>query len=303
MKLMYDSYETMPASKVTRDGIKTVLGDKDNISLKLMDDVIYATKDGIDLKIRMIYPQSYKNMGDKLPIYCHIQGSAWFKQNLNNHIFDFVDIAREGYIIAIIEYRPSPDFKFPTQVIDAKDAVCYLYDNAEELRIDTNNMYVSGDSSGGHTSLLCWATWNSTQLMSAERKLPEIRAFIDLYGVVDLVSLAYYPSTTDHVSDNNPESLVLGYNPQTYPEKAKEASVLSYIDEMSNNSPLLVMHGNKDVLVPYEQSVELYDQCIKFNKDIVMYCVDEANHGGSMFFTPSTINIILDFIQKHKKSI
>lgn len=296
---IYDSYETLPKSKTDVEGIKIIPGDKTNIRAKYYGDITYATKDGIDLHLKMIVPDEY-NKKEKYPILCHIQGSAWFKQNLFDHIFDLVDIVKAGYIVAIVEYRPSPQYKFPTQVLDAKSAIKYIYDHAASLNVDTNNIFVSGDSSGGHTAALCWATWQTNQLTNTPN-LPSVNAFIDIYGVVDLETMPLEPSTMDHASIDSPESQIIGCNPIDNPKIAAKASVPTYIHKNIDNQPLLILHGNKDILVPYKQSIELYQKCLIESKNVEMYCIDDASHGGSIFYTPKTLALIIDFLNKHQK--
>jgi len=58
---------------------------------------------------------------------------------------------------------------------------------------------------------MCWATWNSQQLDAEPSKpLPEVKAFINYYGVADFTSIADYASTVPHDSPSSPENLLLG---------------------------------------------------------------------------------------------
>ena len=119
------SYEEMKKSTAIVEGMKIIEGDINNLRAKISTDIIYCNRDGVDLKLRMIYPE---HLGEtkKYPLYFHVQGSAWMKQDLNNHILDFKDIVRHGFIVAIVEYRHSGIAKFPAQVIDAKNAMRYI---------------------------------------------------------------------------------------------------------------------------------------------------------------------------------
>lgn len=44
-----------------------------------------------------------------------------------------------------------------------------------------------------------------------------------------------------------------------------------------------MIHGNKDRLVPFGQSVLLYNTLKENNKDVTFYCVENADHGGAAF--------------------
>lgn len=209
-KMKYD-YATMPRSDAETTGMQIIKGRREQVRAYIdKDDLIYQRKGGQNLKIRMVYPDGL-TLNEKNPLIIHVQGSGWFKQDLNDHILDLKDVITAGYILAIIEYLPIPNFTFPSQIEDAKTAVRYLYKHADQLGIDTKNIFLMGDSSGGHTSLMCWATWGTDQL-DAENKedpLPDIQDFIDLYGIVDLLTITAAALAVDHKHPTSPDSLIL----------------------------------------------------------------------------------------------
>ncbi|SDB83478.1 Acetyl esterase/lipase [Pelagirhabdus alkalitolerans] len=277
-----------------------IQGDHQHIRAKMeRDDLVYQTKGGRDLRIRMVYPD-YHHEKKIYPLIMHVQGSAWFEQNLNGQILDFKDIVTSGYVLAIVEYLPLPEATFPSHVEDAKMAIRYLNRHADKLGIDMENTFISGDSSGGHTALMCWATWNTDQLDVSTEPLPPIKGCIDLYGVVDIVSIADAESAIDHTLSDSPEALLIGgKKPIEHVEKAEEASVIHYLDNAKTYPPLLIMHGNKDTVVPFEQSVQLFEYCQSANIDAEMYCVDDADHGGSLFYCDAVIQTMIQFLNRH----
>ena len=285
------------------DGVKIIKGDHGNIRAKMdREDVVYQRKEGRNLRIRFVYPQQ-DNTERRYPLVMHIQGSAWREQNLNDHILDFKDIVTAGYVLAIVEYLPVPYGTFPSQVEDAKTAMRYIVEHADEHQVDIENLFVSGDSSGGHTALMCWATWDSSQLDTSSEPLPEIQGVIDLYGVVDLLKFKEDNSNANATHAGSPEAQLLGgYIPTEHPEKAKKASVLNYIHEKTDNAPLLILHGTKDSLVGFNQSVRLYEKAKETNKDVTFYAVEDGEHGLSVFYNEETIQVIIDFLNKQKTS-
>lgn len=295
------NYETMPKSEARTKGMHVINGELNHIRARMEpEDIIYQRKNGKNLKLRLIYPDAVQ-MDKTLPLIIHIQGSSWFKQNLNDHIFDLKKIVTSGYILAIVEYLPIPEAVFPSQVEDAKTAVRYLYHHAEELGIDTENLFLSGDSSGGHTALICWATWESNVLDSSTEQLPSIRACIDLYGIVNFVTITEQQSAVDHAMNNSPDTLLLnGSIPSENHEVAEKASVPYYLKKTKQTVPLLIMHGNKDTVVPFEQSVELYEQCKQQGVDAEFYCIDNADHGGPVFYVKEVLDTLINFLDYHK---
>ena len=55
-------------------------------------------------------------------------------------------------MIAVVEYRHSGIAPFPAQAIDTRNAIRYMKLHAKEYKTDVNQMFVAGDSSGGHTA-------------------------------------------------------------------------------------------------------------------------------------------------------
>ncbi|MFC6464528.1 alpha/beta hydrolase fold domain-containing protein [Marinilactibacillus sp. GCM10026970] len=296
--LKYNTH-TMPKSKAHSEGMKTIQADIRNVRGSIIkEDRIYQRKKDRNLRIRMVYPDAI-NIQKPFPLLIHVQGSAWFEQDLNGKILDFKSLILAGYALAIVEYVPLPDAVFPSQVEDIKMAIRYLDSHAKEMDLDPDKFIISGDSSGGHTALMAWATWNSQQLDAANTDLPDLKACIDLYGVYDFVTITKQTSATDHTQPTSPDGLLIGGKaPDEYPEDAKRASVPYYLKDSNILAPLLIIHGNKDTLVPFEQSVELYDFCKQKNIQADFYCVDGADHGGPTFYTSEVIQIILDFMNK-----
>ena len=236
-----------------------------------------------------------ENDHTKYPLLIHVQGSAWMKQNMNDHVVDFKEIVQAGYMVAIIQYRDSSIVKIPGQVEDVKDAARYLINHKDEIGFDASRIFLSGDSSGGHTALMCWATWPT------HNDLPEVSAFMDFYGVVEFKEFLNQTSAVDHSGMMSPEGMALGKamdDPECEP-LATQASILTHIHKNVENKPLLVLHGNKDRLVPFEQSILLYNKAKQENKDITFYAVNNADHGGSGFYCKAVYDIIINFLNTH----
>lgn len=298
------TYRTMPKSTAYTEGMQMLEGDTDSKRVLLAGDVVYATKDGRDLHLRILRPQSVDGPDDNTvyPVLMHVQGSGYLKQNMNDHLEDLKEIAAAGYVVAVIEYRDSTIVKMPGQVYDVKDAARYVAAHAEELRVDASRMYLSGDSSGGHAALMSWATWPVSGLVDeGQGELPAICAFMDFYGCVEFVELLKQESALDHSGAFSAEGFALGV-PAGTPEameRSIECSVLTYVKPEVNNAPLLVLHGNKDRTVPFEQSVMLYEAAKQAGKDVTFYCVNNADHGGSAFYCKAVHDTIINFLNTH----
>ncbi len=62
--------------------------------------------------------------------------------------------AATGAVVASVEYRLAPEFKYPAQVEDTLDALEFLLENGGDLGLDTSKVAVAGESAGGHLTIV-----------------------------------------------------------------------------------------------------------------------------------------------------
>lgn len=298
MKELY-TYEEFEEDLSSYPGMKTIKG-YDRLGVKCYPDEVYATKDGIDLHVRVIAPITLDKT-KRYPLVVHIQGSAWMKQNLNSNMGNLMPIVEAGYILAIVEYRYTPKYRFPCQVEDGKSAVRFLMQHADEFHIDTNNVFISGDSSGGHTSMCMMATWDSKECDEEKTELPKLNGCINLYGSLNCLTMNDAPSAYDHDDIESPASIFLGFQAKTNPEEAYKTTPFYYITSETKLPPILMMHGSKDRTVPFIQSLNFYKYLVELNKECEFYKVEKADHGGNVFYCKETMEAIINFLNRNTK--
>ena len=108
------------------------------------------------------------------------------------------------------------------------------------------------------------------------------------------------PSAQDHRDPNSPEGILIGGS--TFwitPAKSNRRFQLPISTKTKEIPPFLIIHGNKDRLVPFGQSVLLYEALKQNDKSVVMYKLDGADHGGSSFWTEEVLEIVNRFLREH----
>ena len=90
-----------------------------------------------------------------------------------------------------------------------------------------------------------------------------------------------------------------GVNVLENPDKVKPTVPMNYISADSALPPFLIIHGSKDRLVPFGQSVMLFEALKNAGKTAEFYQLKGADHGGSAFWTESVLDIVEQFITKH----
>ncbi len=238
----------------------------------------------------------------KRPLVVFVQGSGWGPQNLYAAIPQLSELAHRGYVVASVEHRPSTQATAPAQIQDVKTAIRYLRANAAKYGIDTQRVAIWGDSSGGHMAALVATTVGRAEFATPDYadQSDAVQAVADFYGVSDLTTMGRFPSWIEHDAEGSPGSLMLGGSPPTQRDKAVAHSPVTYIKADRQIPPFLLLHGDRDVIVPFNQSVGLYEALRDAGKDVVFYKVEEGNHGWQ-FWSPQVMQIVVDFLDQKLK--
>lgn len=265
-------------------------------SCTYLHDIVYAKYGNIERKLQIIIPTQ---AGHKFPLIVFVQGSAWRKQDIYCAIPNLSHIAAKGYVIASVEIRDTDMEPFPAALEDVKCAIRFMRKNAAEYGIDTNNVAVWGDSSGGHLSLMTGLTIGDYNNGLYMEQSDEVSAVVDYYGVADILTLGKHNSILDHDAADSPEGLFLGGKVKENIELAKKASPI-YQDLDKNLPPFLIIHGDSDNIVHVTQSIDMYKALMEHGQRVLFYKVVGADHGVGIW-NPQVLDITEKFLSANLK--
>ena len=232
----------------------------------------------------------------RMPCVVFIQGSGWGKQNCYSTLPMLIDIARMGFVVASVEYRPAFVEPFPGFVSDVKAAIRFLKANSELYGIDPTRIAIWGDSSGGHTSLMVGSTGWTKEFDDGiyPEQDSSVCACVAYYGVSEFSPFLEGGKYARPFLFNH----ILGDEGAKRPDAVQWISPVSYIHEEQNYPPFLLMHGDVDATVPFEQSVFMYNKLRQCGKRVDLYKVRGANH-GQFFWTPEVLQITGQFLKAY----
>jgi acetyl esterase/lipase len=285
----------IPPDLTGPEGMQVIFGDKsESYSAVYLPDIEYARYGDRTLKLNLLQP---KNAKGPHPLLVYIQGSGWLPQSLYQNIPQLADFAHRGYLVASVEYRHSLEARFPAQIQDVKAAIRFLRANAEKYSLDPERVAVWGDSSGGHLAAMTGVSDGIMEFntLNYAAESSGVKAVVDFYGPTDLLQMNQFPSKIDHDAANSPESLLVGGPLQENKARATQANPISYISREKPLPPFLIMHGDQDELVPFNQSVLLYQALKEARQDVTFYKVKGAGH-GSGFWTLEILEIVHRFL-------
>ena len=205
-----------------------------------------------------------------------------------------------GFAVASVDFRQSTEARFPAQVHDIKAAIRYLRANAPAYGYRADKIAIAGDSSGGHLAALVGVTNDHRELEGTVGDNPKqsssIQAIVSYYGASDLRTILAQ-STPFGLNMRRPAlERLLGALPDQVPELAALASPVSHVD--AQDPPLMLLHGDQDPQMPINQSHELQGAYEKLGLDVTFVVVHGAAHGGAVFYSPSYLKPVLEFLTR-----
>ena len=197
-----------------------------------------------------------------------------------------------GYLVVSINYRLYPAAQFPAMIQDVKCAVRFLRANAVQYNLDPNRIGAVGVSAGGHLAALLGTTdasagWDVGEYLDQSSR---VQAVIAMAGVMDL-------------SRNFPNTDIEAMRRVGFGEfNMVEASPISHVSP--DAPPFLLIHGDRDEVVPVEQSQRMYERLVQANVPARLVVVQNAAHSftapeGTTPTIPEVNQIILDFLAQH----
>ena len=195
------------------------------------DQLLYKKIDTTQLYLT-VYPSTIKEATKKLPAIVFFFGGGWNNGTVKQFEPQALYFSQRGMVCILVDYRVKEKQKTtPFESLkDAKSAIRYIREHANELHIDPSKIIAAGGSAGGH--------------------LAAATAIINDYNEsTDNTAISCIPDALvlfNPVFDNGPG----GYGYERIGEAYKNFSPLHNIK--SGAPPTIVFLGDKDHLVPVE---------------------------------------------------
>jgi acetyl esterase/lipase len=210
-----------------------------------------------------------------------------------------IELVAAGYAVAAINYRLSQHALFPAQIEDCKAAVRWLRDRADTYGIDQDRFAAYGPSAGGHLAAMLGTTGHVRTFDVGEHLdvSSRVQAVVDLFGPTDFLQMDAHrlPDGMVHDAADSPESQLIGGPIQEHPDRVARANPVTYV--AADAPPFLIVHGDRDPLVPHHQSELLAAALTKAGDSVIFYTVKGGGHGR--FDDPKVPELVMDFLRKN----
>lgn len=267
----------------------------------LKPNVPFATPDGEELAMQILKPMWRSENEKGFPLVVFIQGSAWTKPNMFWELPQLTMLARRGFVVASVTHRSALTAKAPAFLMDVKTAIRFLRAHAEEYDVDKNRVCAWGTSSGGNTALLLGMTGDDPAFRSEDypEESDAVCAVVDCFGPTDLNKMmeVQYKMTATEDQQNLFARLAGGETVEACREPLRKISPIQYVKPGCKFPPFLMLHGDADSVVLYEDTEELYNKLNECGCEAELVRVTDAPHEGN-FWSEQLLEIIFSFIQE-----
>lgn len=259
-------------------------------NVELVRGVAFCQGGGRTLKLHIVRPKPQP--AAPMPVVVWVHGGGWRSGNKEQGLARIIPLAQRGYLGVTVEYRLSQEAIFPAQIEDVKCAIRFLRAKAKEYGLDSEHIGAWGSSAGGHLAALLGTSGGVTELEGKggwADYSSRVQAVVDWFGPTDF-------SLINRPDPMGAENLLLGGTPAQKPELARLASPVAHVS--ADDPPFLIQHGDRDPLVPVEQS-KLFEAALKAaGVSAALTILPGAGHGGAAFTTTENLEKIYGFFDQ-----
>ncbi len=216
------------------------------------------------------------------PTLVWIHGGNWIGGSKDASLLTLLPFFQLGWNVVNVDYRLLQQAPAPAAAEDCHCALRWVYEHAKEYNIDASRVVVSGNSAGGHLSLLAAMAPLSAGL---DTQCPgpadlTVAAVINWYGFPNLLDVL--TGRTANTAVNN----WIGTRADRQ-DLALKLSPSSYV--RASSPPVLTIHGNQDPTSPHEHAVAFHAQLTRAGVVNQLLTIPNGKHGG--FTNAETLRI------------
>ncbi|MDR1206745.1 MAG: alpha/beta hydrolase [Peptococcaceae bacterium] len=245
------------------------------------------------------------------PVIFYVHGGGWTQGSKTEGFLDgIIGAVDSGYAVVSVDYRLAPKVSFPEFLFDIKTAVRWARAKAGEYGFDPDRFAMTGDSAGGHLTLMAGFTAGRPEYSDAKYGFAgysdELQAICDMYGPSVLAGPTarfYLDSGVKRVARdaaNRPDDYEVAFGTAN-PNLLTLISPIRHVHK--DIPPTLIMHGVQDGVVPYQHSTLLFEKikevCGEGKAELVLY--EDRNHADFAFNTKENCDTVLKFFDKYLK--
>ena len=259
-------------------------------------DIIYGRQADLALTMDVFTPGNANGAA-----IVHLANGGWHRAH--DEPVTFAEWLRRGYTVFRVVVASEPKFTIPEQKIDVDRAVRFIRYHAQEYGVDPLRLGITGASSGGHLALLQAGAGDDGNPRSpdpVERTSSRVQAAAVFFPLTDFLNYGgpgiVQCGDVGPLAFHHPSFDFQEFDPQkrTYlkvTDEAKKREILRQISPISyvskNSPPTFIMHGDKDLVVPLQQSEEIVAKLNAVGVPVKLVVKKDGGHPWPDFCAPA----------------
>ena len=252
-------------------------------------DVIYGRKHGTALTLDVFTPAKPNGRG----VVAVVSG-GWFSSHAGVNGPAYMPFLARGYTVFAVVHGSQPKFTIPEAVDDLHRAVRFLKANAAKYAVAPDKLGITGASAGGHLSLMqgCAGRPGNPDSSDPVEKQPSGVAAVGCFfpptdflnwgepgktALGDGPLTGFRPPFEFWERDKKTNALTVLTDPEKRQEIGRQISPITHVTAKS--APALVIHGDKDALVPLQQAEVILAKLKAAGVPAELVVKPGANHG------------------------
>ena len=253
-------------------------------------DVIYAKKDGLAFTFDVFTPK--KNASGAAVVA--IVSGGYFSRHEGINPAVYQELLRRGYTVFAVVHGSQPKFTVPEILEHVNRAVRFIRFHAKDYHTDPDRIGVTGGSAGGHLSLMLGTAGKAGDPKATDpvdRVSSRVQAvacffpptdFMNFGGpgkehIGDVIGLPFRAAFDYHEFDRKTGRFERITDKEKVREITRRISPASHVS--AGSAPTLMIHGDKDGLVPIQQSEWILARFKKAGVPAKLVVKKGADHG------------------------
>jgi acetyl esterase/lipase len=282
------------------------------------EEIIYGRKFGTALTMDVFSPKKDANGAGIV----FVVSGGWYSDHngINGAIPLYIQpLLDKGYTVFAVVHGSNPKYAIPEILDDLNRSVRFIRHNAKDYGIDPDRLGITGGSAGGHLSLMQGCAGKEGDPKAADpidRESSRVQAVVSFYPPTDFlnwgepgkVMLGTHPivplkgAFDFYHLDRKTNSFELITDEMKREEIGREISPINHVAK--DNPPTLIIHGDKDALVPLEQSERMEAKLKEAGVPSELIIKHGGGHDGALVkeYLPKMIEWFDKYLAKKRTS-
>lgn len=270
-------------------GLDTVRADE-RPEFTRTQDVIYGKKFGMALTLDVFTPTKNSNGAAVIAV---ISGGFFSRPEMINPNF-YTELLKRGYTVFAVLHGSQPKYTIPEIIADLNRAVRFIRFHAQDYHVDPERIGIVGGSAGGHLSLMQGTAGDKGDPNAGdpvERTSSRVQAVACFFPPTDFmnfgetgrehygdaVGILFRPAFDYHEFDKQQGRFIRITDKEKLRAISRRISPITHVT--AESAPTLIIHGDKDRLVPIQQSHLLMAKFKELGVPAKLIVKPGADHG------------------------